>query len=215
MSPSACAASLFHFLLPVQAVQVMAPSAKADLRAEARARRDALPEKAREEATATIVAGIIRIIAGMRPEGIASYSAIRSEVDVSGVSDWAVREGIAVGLPSIEDSETIIFRRVSIGEALVANDFGTKAPPASAAEVLPQLIVVPLVGFDRRGMRLGYGRGFYDRAISRLRQSGLSPLLLGAAFAVQEVAVIPAESHDIGLDWIVTERETLDFRPNG
>ncbi len=162
-----------------------------------------------------IIRGITDIIAAVRPSTVACYSAIRGEVDPSGVLEWALAHEIVVALPAVADEETIVFRKVSAGEDLVSGGFGTRAPPASALPVVPDLIVVPVVGFDRRGMRLGYGRGFYDRAITGLRQRGVSPVLLGAAFAVQEVSAIPVESHDIGLDWVVTERETLDFRPIG
>jgi 5-formyltetrahydrofolate cyclo-ligase len=194
---------------------VSTPPDKAALRASARGRRDALPADVRGPATVAINRGITDIIAAVRPSIVACYSAIRSEVDPSGVLDWALAEGIGVALPAVEDTETIVFRKVSAGEALVSSGFGTRAPPASALPIVPDLIVVPVVGFDRRGMRLGYGRGFYDRAITGLRQRGASPVLLGAAFAVQEVSAIPVESHDIGLDWVVTERDTLDFRPIG
>ena len=69
-----------------------------------------------------------------------------------------------------------------------------------------------MIAFDRRGRRLGHGRGFYDRAIARLQAEGHRPLLVGVAFALQEVEMIPAEGHDIHMDCIVTENEMLDFR---
>ena len=71
---------------------------------------------------------------------------------------------------------------------------------------------MPLVAFDRRGARLGYGKGFYDRAFAALAAAGLRPLRLGIAFAIQEVETIPVEAHDFRLDVVVTERETLDLR---
>jgi len=71
--------------------------------------------------------------------------------------------------------------------------------------IAPQLIVLPLVAFDRRGNRLGYGKGHFDRALAALIAAGSRPLLAGAGFAVQEVAAIPVEPHDIALDLVVTE----------
>jgi 5-formyltetrahydrofolate cyclo-ligase len=76
----------------------------------------------------------------------------------------------------------------------------------------PDLIVSPMVAFDRTGLRLGHGRGFYDRAIAGLRANGRDPQLIGLAFSVQEVAAIPVSDHDVRMHWIVTERETLDLR---
>jgi len=77
--------------------------------------------------------------------------------------------------------------------------------------VAPDLLVVPMLAFDRTGTRLGYGRGFYDRAIQHLRNHGGDVRLVGVAFAVQEVSAVPAEAHDVRMDFIVTETETIDL----
>jgi 5-formyltetrahydrofolate cyclo-ligase len=88
--------------------------------------------------------------------------------------------------------------------------------PVEAAPVLdPDVIIVPMVGFDRHGTRIGYGKGHYDRAVMALRAQGRDPALMGVAFSVQEVDTIPHEPHDIRLDAIVTENETLEFRMRG
>ena len=105
----------------------------------------------------------------------------------------------------------MVFRRYRVGDALIKGGLGTRAPSVSAPIVEPDVVVVPLVGFDRTGARLGHGRGFYDRAIAAIHASGRRPPLVGFAFSVQEVRRIPHEPHDIRLDWIVTETETLDF----
>ncbi len=70
---------------------------------------------------------------------------------------------------------------------------------------------MPMVAFDRSGTRLGHGKGHYDRALAKLAARGIRPKLVGIAFAAQEVEVIPAEPHDVRLDWIVTENETLEM----
>ena len=188
---------------------------KASVRAAAHARRDALSPEIRAIASDLIALRAIDIMAAVRPRSVAAYGAIRSEVDPSRIVAAAAAAGIRVGLPAVEDDVTITFRQYRPGDALVAGPFGTLAPSPSAPQVDPELMVVPLVAFDRTGMRLGHGRGFYDRAIGRLRAAGAGPRLLGIAFAVQEVAAIPSESHDVRMDWIVTENETLDFRGIG
>src|SRR5690606_33137177 len=101
------------------------------------------------------------------------------------------------------------------GDDLVTGGLGTVSPPQSAPVIDPDLIVLPMVGFDRAGTRLGHGAGFYDRGVWALRARGLSPTLIGLAFAAQEISSIPAASHDISMDWIVTERETIDLRDIG
>jgi 5-formyltetrahydrofolate cyclo-ligase len=85
------------------------------------------------------------------------------------------------------------------------------APAPGTTVVDPDVLLVPVTAFDRTGARLGKGRGVYDRAIAAFRRRGLSPVLVGIAFSVQEVPAIRREPHDVGLDWIVTEKETLGF----
>ena len=105
----------------------------------------------------------------------------------------------------------------SVGMEMLAEKrpFGTSEPPGDSPSVRPDAIVVPVVAFDRRGGRLGYGRGYYDRAISAMRDAGQQPYLLGIAFSVQEVEAISVEPHDARLDWLATEKETLSFLPGG
>ncbi len=86
--------------------------------------------------------------------------------------------------------------------------FGTLVPFESAEALEPRLLIVPLLAFDRRGYRLGYGKGHYDRALARLRAAGPA-LAVGIAYAGQEVESLPVEAHDIALDLIVTDRETI------
>jgi 5-formyltetrahydrofolate cyclo-ligase len=85
---------------------------------------------------------------------------------------------------------------------------GIREPEAAAPAVDPELLFVPLAAFDRRGHRIGYGAGHYDRALARLRASG--PIrAVGVAYAISEIAAAPAEAHDQRLDFILTEREWI------
>jgi 5-formyltetrahydrofolate cyclo-ligase len=190
-------------------------AAKAALRADAMARRNAMSADARASGAAVIVTGAISLLAPLRPGVVAAYRAIRTEVVPDPVVEWAVERGIAVVLPAVVDATTMVFRRYRPGDELVAGGLGTFAPSPSAPVIDPDVIVLPMVGFDRTGVRLGHGAGFYDRAVWALRARGVSPKLIGLAFAAQELAAIPAASHDISMDWIVTERETIDFRHIG
>lgn len=97
----------------------------------------------------------------------------------------------------------LVFRRWT-GESLVPGPFGTAHPPDSQPLLSPAVLIVPLVGFDRRGNRLGYGGGYYDRTLQSLRESG-SVTAIGLAFAAQELPEIPADPFDQPLDLIVTE----------
>lgn len=97
--------------------------------------------------------------------------------------------------------------------SLRINRFGIIEPegPALASPRLLDVVFLPLVGFDRHGVRLGMGGGYYDRAFGfrRLRACWHSPLLVGLGFAVQEVPCIAPAAHDVPLDLVITEREVM------
>jgi 5-formyltetrahydrofolate cyclo-ligase len=92
---------------------------------------------------------------------------------------------------------------------LVQGNFRVMTPPPSAPEVTPSLLIVPLLAFDRAGFRLGYGGGFYDRTLQKLRGANGDLLAAGVALAAQEVPAVPRDDTDQPLDWIVTEREAF------
>jgi 5-formyltetrahydrofolate cyclo-ligase len=185
---------------------------KATLRGQALSRRNALGETERAGASATIAERAADIMVSLLPNSVALYRPIGSECDTRVLIVKAGLIGADVGLPAIVDRSRIVFRRYRPGDPLVAGGFGTSVPSAEAPLIEPDVMIVPIVGFDRSGIRLGYGRGYYDGAIGALRAAGRDPRLIGIAFSAQEVEAIPAEPHDVRLDWIVTEKETLDFR---
>jgi 5-formyltetrahydrofolate cyclo-ligase len=190
-------------------------AAKAALRADAMARRDAMPAEARARGSAAIAERALAIAEPLKPSVVAVYRAIRTEVVPDAIVDWALGRGLVVVLPAIEDATTLVFRRYRPGDRLVAAGLGTVSPTPDAPAIDPDLIVTPMVAFDRAGTRLGHGRGYYDRGVLALHAKGLRPTLVGVAFAVQELSAIPSESHDIAMDWIVTEKETIDLRHLG
>ncbi len=184
-------------------------SAKAALRSSALGRRDRLGARQRAAASARIAERVMAIIGTEVPGVMAAYLPIRSECDCRSVIDAVQARGGVIVLPAVSDPQTIVFRRYEAGMPLAAGGFGTLAPTPDQPILDPELVIVPVVAFDRSGSQLGHGRGFYDRAVERLRARGIRPKLIGVAFATQEVAAIPAEPHDARLDWIVTEKETL------
>lgn len=185
------------------------------MRADARARRDALPAYAREDGSRRIAERAIALAETLKPGVVAAYRAIRTEVVPDAVVAWAFAQNLVVVLPAIGADGNLSFRRYREGDVLLAGPFGTAAPARNAAEIDPDLVIVPMMAFDREGTRLGHGRGYYDRAVWKLHARGVRPALVGVAFSVQEVGPIPAEAHDARMDWIVTERETIDLRHRG
>ena len=105
----------------------------------------------------------------------------------------------------------LVFRQWN-GEPLVPGPFGTSHPPDSQPVLLPTVLIVPLAGFDRRGNRVGYGGGYYDRTLQLLRETG-NVTAIGLAFAVQELPGIPADPYDQPLDLIVTDRGPILLQP--
>lgn len=184
---------------------------KAALRSAALDRRDALGADVRAALSERIVAAIAKLAASRAPKYVAAYAPMRSEVEVLPLLDLMIAEGAAACLPAV-DGDGLVFRIWTPGTDLVPGPFSTAEPPSDATPVNPDLIVLPLAAFDRAGHRLGYGRGFYDRALARLHAEGRRPWLVGAAFAVQEVDDIPAEPHDVPLDAVVTETEAILVR---
>ncbi len=183
---------------------------KKQLRKAALARRDALDLVWRIEAAMTMAeqAGL----AGIEPGAIVSgFWPMRSEVDIRPLMMELAANGARLCLPAILDKETIVFRELIRGAPMVEMGYGTMGPGEKADVLDPSVMLVPLAAFDASGNRIGYGAGYYDRAIARLREEGRSPRLIGIAFDCQLVDAIPAEGHDVPLDAIWTESGLRPF----
>lgn len=137
---------------------------------------------------------------------VAGYAAIGDEIDPQTLLETFALEQARIALPCVVGKDQpLIFRSWTLDQSLEPGPFGTRQPGADHAELNPSLILVPLVGFDLKGRRLGYGGGFYDRTLEKLKQSG--PLtVVGLAYAAQKLAKVPAENHDMRLDWVITEQ---------
>ncbi len=141
-----------------------------------------------------------------RPAGaVSGFTAFRTEIDVIPLLARLAGDGWATALPVVAaDGAPLSFRRWTPGEPTVPGRFGIPVPHAASDELLPDVLLVPMLAFDRAGFRLGYGGGFYDRTVAWLRQ--VKPILaVGIAYAAQEVAAVPRGRYDQPLDWIVTE----------
>lgn len=177
---------------------------KADIRAAALARRDALG--ADHHARAAQVLADHADAIGFKPGDIVSgFWPIRSEIDPRPLMEALAARGAIIALPAVIDRQTIVFRRHDPDMPLVAGSFGTMAPGPDADTLDPDLMLVPLSAFDDAGNRIGYGAGHYDRAIARLHAKGQSPRLVGLAFECQRVNRVPAEPHDVPLHTVLTE----------
>jgi 5-formyltetrahydrofolate cyclo-ligase len=139
---------------------------------------------------------------------LAGYMPMRTEIDP--LPAMAAHQG-PVCVPVIPGPDMPLrFREWTPGCAMEAGAFGALIP-AEGAWLEPEVLIVPLLSFDRRGFRLGYGGGFYDRTLERLRARGTT-LALGFTFAAQEVAEVPIEPTDQPLDAILTETGLIPLR---
>lgn len=181
-----------------------APRSKAELRAEALSRREALSPDERSRAAAALAshADALDIAPGT---WVASYVAIRSELDPSALVARLAARGVRFCLPVVEaDRQTMHFRAWHPGEALLASSFGLSVPGEANAIVEPDVLLMPLAAFDARGHRIGWGKGHYDRALDRLERERRL-FKIGLAFSAQQVDAVPFEPHDRPLDLILTE----------
>jgi 5-formyltetrahydrofolate cyclo-ligase len=141
---------------------------------------------------------------------VALFFPIGDEIDCRLLVPDLLKRGCRICLPVVVGKDLpLIFRFWDGNSPLEAAPFGTFVPDDSAQKTVPDIMVMPLAGFDNRGNRLGYGKGFYDRTIAGLAKK---PLLVGLAFGAQELERIEPSPHDIPLDMVVTENGVRVFR---
>ena len=169
-------------------------------------------EAAAEDPVATGYALCERVLPAIDfPSGcvVSAYWPIGSEIDPRPLMTHLHENGHPIALPvTAARGNPLVFRAWRPDDTLEAAGFGTRVPLAFQQEVTPRVLIVPLLAFDRAGYRLGYGGGFFDRTLARLRESG-AVLAVGVAYAAQEVAQVPRDDSDQPVDWIVTEAESI------
>lgn len=177
---------------------------KARLRAEAIAKRDALSMDARRAAAEAIARCGIALALPTAGAVVSGFSAIGAELNPFPLMMRLAEAGQTLALPVITPKgNPLIMRRWAPGEPLRQGLWGIREPHATAAEVDPDVLLVPLLAFDGAGRRLGYGAGYYDRTIGRLRKLK-TVIAIGVAYDEQEVAEVPVDEHDQLLDWVLT-----------
>ncbi len=143
---------------------------------------------------------------------ISAFYPLREEPDTLALLAALAAAGFPTALPIVAGrAAPLIFRLWRPGEPTRPGPMAIPEPMETAAAVEPDLLFVPLACFDRRGHRIGYGAGYYDRSLARLRATKTIHAV-GVAFGVCEVEAAPYEAHDQNLDAIVTERETIIVR---
>ena len=184
---------------------------KQELRLKAKASRLAWTVEAGPEAGEKLAANFFKIAEGFLEHSpvIAGYWPMTDEIDVRPLLGRLHDQGRTIVLPVVvAGGKPLIFRRWQPGMALEEGAFGTQHPGPGQPEESPGCLIVPLLAFDRRGYRLGWGAGFYDRTLAGLRLTG-PVIAVGVAFHAQQVDRVPQTPKDRQLDWIVTDQAVL------
>jgi 5-formyltetrahydrofolate cyclo-ligase len=186
---------------------------KATLRREALARRDALPADLRAAAAQAIA---LRPFPVALPPGaiVSGFMPLKSEINALPLMRRLSDAGAKLALPTVaRKGRPLIMRAFAFGEALASGVWGIREPKPDAPQVFPDILLVPLLAFDRRGHRIGYGAGYYDMTITALR-ARKTIVAVGIAFAAQEIAEVSSTPRDARLDLVLTERETIRTNPD-
>ena len=152
-------------------------------------------------------------LARARPgvKAVSLYHPIRHEADCLPLLQALHQAGFITALPVVVDGKRPLrFLQWAPGEALIRSPMGLNEPDQTRSEIKPDVLFIPLAAFDRKGHRLGYGRGHFDASLEKARSEG-KVLAVGIAYACQEIPSVPISAHDQKLDFVITESETLDF----
>jgi 5-formyltetrahydrofolate cyclo-ligase len=184
---------------------------KAVIRRDALTRRNALPPELRAQAAEAIAARPFPL--SVAPGTVVSgFMPLKSEINPLPLMRKLAAQGASLALPAIDRrGRPLIMRAFAFGDALDTGQWGIREPKGDAPEAAPDIMLVPLLAFDRIGKRIGYGAGYYDMTIAKFR--AVKPVVaIGIAFAAQEIADVPVTERDARLDLVLTEREAIDLR---
>ena len=185
---------------------------RAQLRSDLRARRRSLPATQRIAAADALANQLLALPFLPESGNVAGYWAMDGEI---ALNSWQVRlpRQLVYCLPVLHADNSLRFAPWQPGEALVTNRFGIPEPDMDPAEALPahalSLVVMPLVGFDARGRRLGMGGGWYDRSFAFRNAAAPPPWLVGVGFDAQRVPHLDQQAWDVIPDALCTETETI------
>ena len=171
--------------------------------------RNDVHEAAKLSAGAALAARGLPVARNDQNRIVSAFHSFGTEISTFELFDKLVAEGWTTALPVVVAKNTpLLFRQWAPGNALVLGRWDIQIPADAAPEVEPDVLLVPMLAFDRKGYRMGYGGGFYDRTLAKLRTLK-KMTAIGIAYAGQEIDMVPHDDHDQRLDWIMTEQETF------
>jgi 5-formyltetrahydrofolate cyclo-ligase len=183
---------------------------KRALRRELRLRRAALSPADRAVASEAAARHVLESLPWRERRKMSLFWPLADEIDTQLLLHDLHRLGAEPLLPRMQGKgQPLVFHAWAPELALVPGSFGVMEPSADLPVVVPEIVLAPLLAFDRRGHRLGYGAGFYDRTFDAIVAAGGEPLRVGYCFACQEIAEVPVDETDVPLDAVVTEEGLL------
>ncbi len=188
---------------------VVAPPTPPEIDEAKRRLRAEMIERRKRLADADAGLKLAKTVAGLGPfrsgAAVSGFYPMAPEIDVLPVLSWFAERGHPTALPVVIGRRLpLAFRAWAPGEPLQRGVLGIPFPAAGAADLVPEILLVPLLAFDRRGHRLGYGGGYYDRTLADLRAKG-PVFAIGVGYAFQEMDQVPSASFDQRVDAIATE----------
>lgn len=175
---------------------------RAELRREKLAARMALDPAAHAALSARLGQHLAALLAPLAPQTLAFCAPVRGEFDARPLATGLIRQGWRAAMPVVETVDApMIFRAWTPSSAMGADRYGIPIP-THGAELVPDIVLLPLVAFDAQGFRLGYGGGYFDRTLAAMVPR---PRAIGVGFELGRVPDIRPQPHDVGLDAVVTE----------
>lgn len=185
--------------------------AKKDMRAAALATRAAAFDRHGVDASRRLACHGLDFLKIQPPLTVSGFAAIRDEINPAPLMTWLHAEGYSLALPVMQGrGKPLLMRAWTPGDAMNAAAWGIAEPMDDKPEVDPDIVLVPLLAFDAKGYRLGYGGGFYDRTLARLRAKK-RVIAVGLAYDELKVDAVPVESYDQPLDWVLTPSGPVKF----
>ncbi len=185
---------------------------KQNIRKQYIALRNAISDERRKIAAQKAARNFINNFTLKNEDIIAAYYPIGSELDIRPLIKILRKKNLRLCLPTVvKKDNALIFRHWKEGAKLTKDLYNIPTPDENSEQLEPNIIITPLIAFDKNGNRLGYGKGYYDRTIANMQKRAL---IIGYAYAMQEVENIKYQQHDKGLDYLVSEKEVRRFNAN-
>ena len=181
---------------------------RAALRREKLAARMALDEKAHAALSARVEAHLAALLTSLPPQALAFCAPVRGEFDARPLVSLLIDRGWRAAMPVVETADAPMAFRIWTPSSTMDIDRHGIPIPLNGSAIVPDIVLLPLVAFDTRGFRLGYGGGYFDRTLAILVPR---PRAIGVGFELARVADIRPQTHDMPLDAVVTEAGTLRF----